>query len=139
LPVITLTGFPFAEIVVRSAAEIRAPADLAGKTIGIRTWTNPIKPWLAGILTHDYGVDLSDVHWVATVRDPIPGVALPSNASRSDGRSLKELLTAREIDAAISPGPDAIAGVVPLFPDPVAEARAWYARTHILPVLHLPA
>ena len=137
LPVITSTDVPLGELIVNRSA-IATPADLAGKRIGVRTWTNPVKPWLAGILTHDFGVDLSRVQWVATVRDPLPGVALPPNASRVEGRTLLELLESGEIDAAISPGPVKLDGFGPLFQAASGAGQAWLARSGTLPVMHLP-
>jgi 4,5-dihydroxyphthalate decarboxylase len=133
----TYCGFPFDEIVVRLAAGIETPSDLAGKTVGIRTWTNPVKPWLFGVLEREFGLDWRACSWVSTVTDPLPGIALPPNASRSEGRSLAELLVAGDIDAAISPGPVGARDVIPLFPLPMTYAAEWFARTGILPVLHL--
>ena len=138
LPVITSTDVPLGELIVNRSV-IATPADLAGKRIGVRTWTNPVKPWLAGILTHDYGVDLSRVQWVATVRDPLPGVAVPANVSRMEGRTLLELLESGEVDAAISPGPVKRDGFGPLFPAASGAGQAWLARSGVLPVMHLPA
>ena len=139
LPVMTYCGFPFGEIDVRVAAGIETPRDLAGKTIGVRTWTNPMKPWLFGILSREYGVDARDCSWVASIADPVGGVALPPNARRSDGRSLAALLASGEIDAAIMPGKTDARDIIPLFPDPLTHAADWYARTGILPIFHLLA
>ena len=137
IPIISSTHIPLAELIVRHSV-IAAPADLAGKRIGVRTWTNPVKPWLTGMLQHDFGVDMRDVRWVVTVKDPLPGVALPAGAIRVEGRSLGDLLASGEIDAAISPGAVDLPGAGALFSDAVRDERSWYARSGIVPVMHLP-
>src|ERR1700758_3188768 len=40
-----------------------APADLPGKRVGVRAYTQTTGAWLRGILADDYGVDLSRVKW----------------------------------------------------------------------------
>jgi len=41
-----------------------APADIAGRRIGIRSYTQTTGIWVRGILQHEYGVDLDSVTWV---------------------------------------------------------------------------
>jgi 4,5-dihydroxyphthalate decarboxylase len=139
LPIMTYCGFPFDQIDVRVAAGIDTPRDLAGKTIGVRTWTNPMKPWLFAILRREYGIDAHGCSWVATINDPLAGVAMPSNARRSDGRSLAALMAAGEIDAAVMLGKTDARDIIPLFTDPLTTAADWYKRTGILPIFHLLA
>src|SRR6202034_4515002 len=45
------------------------PADLAGKRVGIRSFTTTTGAWLRGILANDYGLDLESVHWI-TFEEP---------------------------------------------------------------------
>src|SRR5579862_335862 len=45
------------------------PADLPGKRVGVRAYTQTTGAWLRGILADDYGVDLSRVKWI-TFEDP---------------------------------------------------------------------
>ncbi len=139
LPVMTYCGFPFDQIDVRVAAGINTPRELAGKTIGVRTWTNPMKPWLFAILSREFGIGARDCSWVATINDPLAGVALPPNARRSDGRSLSALMAAGDIDAAIMLGKTDARDIIPLFPDSMTPAAEWYTRTGILPIFHLLA
>jgi 4,5-dihydroxyphthalate decarboxylase len=138
LPVISYSGFPFEELVVREGAGIDSPSDLAGKTIGLRTWTNPFKVWLCGMLEAEYGVDFSGVRWITTVSDPIPDLPVPQNVTRVLGRSLVSLLASGEIDAAISPGPNGLPEVRHAFPDATSTAAHWLLNHPVVPVLHLP-
>jgi len=45
------------------------PADLAGRRVGARAWSQTTVTWVRGILAADYGVDLGRVRWV-TFEDP---------------------------------------------------------------------
>ena len=40
------------------------PADLAGKRVGVRSYSQTTAVWVRGILQNDYGVDFSRVRWV---------------------------------------------------------------------------
>ena len=44
-------------------------ADLSGKRVGVRAYTQTTGAWVRGFLAEDYGVDLESVTWV-TFEDP---------------------------------------------------------------------
>jgi len=115
------------------------PANLAGKRIGVRSYSQTTGAWVRGILQNDYGVDLSSVQWVtfedghvAEAKDP------PGGERAGQDQDITKLLIDGEIDAAIygaaMPKDDRLQSVIP---DTDAAARAWYARHHVVPVNHM--
>ncbi|GEM_PF-6371422 len=104
MPIAMFAEFPHALIWTHRASNIREPADLRGKTIGLRTWLTPVAAWMRGMLAIEYGVELDDVKWKLTVADTLD-VKLPPNAERivTDPKTHKllEMINSGEADAVI--------------------------------------
>jgi 4,5-dihydroxyphthalate decarboxylase len=128
---------------------IRTPRDLAGKRIGVALYTMTAAVFIRGLLEHEYGVDLSGVHWVqgainaaASHGNPaaMPLLAPVDIEVNVSGRSLSDLIDAGELDAIIGTAmPDAMKtnpDVVRLFPDFRAVERDYFKRTQIFPIMH---
>jgi len=129
---------------------IRSPKDLAGKRIGVPLYTMTAAVFIRGLLSEDYGVDLSGVRWIEgainspeahgkpTVLPPVRPVSIETNDS---GRSLSDLLAAGEIQGIIGTSlPAALrthAHVQRLFPDFREVEKDYYRRTRIFPIMHL--
>ena len=112
-----------------------APKDLEGKRVGIRSFTTTTGAWLRGILANDYGVDLDRIDWV-TFEDPHVAEYQDTTHRAPPGKKIVPMLLEGELDAVLgesSPDPRA----KPLFADPPAEARRWYAKHRTVPVNHL--
>lgn len=114
-----------------------APADLPGRRVGVRAYSQTTGAWLRGILRHEYGVDTDRVQWVtfedphvAECRDP-PGVE-----RAAPGKNPVAMLLAGEIDAAILAQVPDDPRVKPLIPDAQAAARAWSRKHGIVPINH---
>lgn len=116
-----------------------SPADLAGRRIGVRAYSQTTGAWVRGILQNEYGVDLSSVTWV-TFEDPhVQGFAEPSNVVRGEpGQKLKEMLLDGSLDAAMlgSDMPDD-PRLKTVIPDPMVAAQAWHDRTGVTPINHM--
>ena len=115
------------------------PADLAGKRIGVRSYSQTTGVWLRGILQNDYDVDLSSVQWVTFEDGHVAEAADPPGVERAGAdKDITQMLIAGEIDAAIYgaalPKDDRLQSVIP---DPDAAARAWYAKHRVVPVNHM--
>jgi 4,5-dihydroxyphthalate decarboxylase len=138
LPVFPYRQLPLDQVVVRSDAGVREPGDLAGRRIGTRTWAQPTGLWVREMLRHQYGCDLSQSAWTFVAEDPFPGIRRPRESVDRPAETLASLLAEGHVDVAIglTEVPD---GCRRLFPDPAAEARAWYSRTGLVPVNHLIA
>jgi 4,5-dihydroxyphthalate decarboxylase len=141
LPAVVLGRFQHLYLVYNRERGRLAPGDLAGRRVGIRSYSVTTVTWLRGILAEDWGVDLDRVTWVtfeephvAEFRDP------PSVQRAAPGKDLLGMLLAGEIDAAILGGePPADPRVVPLIPDPAGAARAWREKHQAIQVNHLVA
>ncbi len=152
LPVFPSRTFRHGLITVNRRSGINSPKDLEGKRIGVPLYTMTAAVWNRGHLQHEYGVDLSGVHWLegsinGTAKHGAPSV-LPMakdvgvEANRS-GKSLSALLDAGEIDAIIGTTlPNSIkhnSDIQRLFPDFRKEEKAYFRRTGIFPIMHLIA
>ena len=69
LPAAMLGRFQHAYAVCNVDKGPMTPASLAGKRVGIRSFTTTTGAWIRGILANDYGVDLDGIRWV-TFEDP---------------------------------------------------------------------
>lgn len=115
------------------------PRDLAGKRIGIRSYTTTTVSWVRGILERDYGLDASTVQWFTTEEPHIAEYVDPPNVQclGSDAK-LAQLLLDGELDVAVLGNkPPENASLVPLIPDPDQAAQTWHERTRITPMNHM--
>jgi 4,5-dihydroxyphthalate decarboxylase len=139
LPIVLSRGFHHGAIVCMHGSTIRGPADLVGRKVGVRAYSQTTGVWVRGILKSDYGVGPAamitvteeDAH-VAEFQDP------PHVVRAATGKTLRGMLLAGEIDAAIALRPAADPKEVrPVIPDAEAAAAAWYRKTGVYPVNHV--
>jgi 4,5-dihydroxyphthalate decarboxylase len=139
LPAVVLGRFQHRYLVYNRERGPLTPTDLAGRRVGVRSYSVTTGTWLRGILAEEWGVDLDAITWVtfeephvAEVRDP------PSVKRAGPGQELLAMLLAGDIDAAIVSGREPTdPRVVPLIPDPTAAARAWYEKHRAIHVNHM--
>ena len=138
LPAVVMARFQHPHIVYHAERGVLSPADLAGRRVGMRSYTVTTTTWLRGILADDYGVDLDRVKWVtfeephvAEFRDP------PSVERAPEGKQLMAMLLAGEVDAAILPSVPTDPRLRPLIPDPEAAAEAWRKKYGALQINHM--
>lgn len=139
LPAAMLARFQHGTVLYNTERGRLAPEDLAGKRIGVRSYSQTTAGWMRGILQNDYAVDLSGIEWVtfedghvAEAKDP-PGVV----RARA-GQDITEMLLAGEIDAAIyGAAMPKDARLQSVIREPDAAARAWYGKHKLVPVNHM--
>jgi 4,5-dihydroxyphthalate decarboxylase len=152
IPVFPSIAFRLGYIAVNKKSGIKTPKDLAGKRIGVPLYTMTAAIFINGMLHHEFGVDLSKVHWVQgamnaegahgapTVLPLLKNISIENNKTR---KTLGQLLAAGEIDATLGTSlPDEIRAnpdVVRLFPNYVAVDKDVYKRKKIYPIMHLVA
>jgi 4,5-dihydroxyphthalate decarboxylase len=138
VPVAVMRGFHHAALVCPVQSGIRSPADLRGKRIGVRAWSQTTGVWVRGVLLDEYGVDHRDITWMTQEDAHVQEYVDPPNVQRiAPGQDLKAMLLAGEIDAGIAlTGIDA-ASVRPVIANPMDAAAAWFAKTGAYPVNHL--
>ena len=102
LPAVVMGRFQHQCMLINAKLGDLKPKDIAGRRVGIRSYTQTTGAWVRGILQHEYGVDLSRVTWMcnddahlAEFRDP-PGVERLAPGARK----VDQMLLDGEIDGA---------------------------------------
>jgi 4,5-dihydroxyphthalate decarboxylase len=139
LPAAMLSRFQHHTMLYNSARGTLTPKDLAGKRIGVRSYSQTTGVWIRGILANDYGVDLSGVQWVTFEDGHVAEAKDPAGVIRAEpGQDITAMLLAGELDAAIygaaMPKDPQLKSVVA---NPDADAKAWYAKHGLVPVNHM--
>jgi 4,5-dihydroxyphthalate decarboxylase len=109
-------------------------SDLAGKRVGIRSFTTTTGAWVRGILANDYGVDLDGIHWVS-FEEPHVAEYVDSTERAPPGKTIIQMLLDGELDAVIGETSDD-PRLKPLFDDAKTEQKAWFAKHGAVPVNH---
>jgi len=125
--------------ILRKAARPLTPAELAGKRIGVRSYSQTTAVWVRGILENDYGVDLSKVRWVTFEDGHVAEYREPPSVERAGAdKNLLKMLREGELDAAIYgadlPNDPTLKSLIP---DAETAAQTWYARHHVVPINHM--
>ncbi len=152
LPVFPSKLFRHGFICINTTKGINAPADLAGKRIGVPLYTMTAAVFNRGFMQHDCGIDLDTIQWVqgsvnytgSHGNPSAPPLLKDINIEVNEtGKPLSQLLAEGEIDATIgSTIPDSLGAhpdVARLFPDYRAAERDYYQRTKIHPIMHVLA
>lgn len=135
LPVVMVGGFHYKSIRVAPDAQPSAPAELKGKRIGVRSYSQTTGLWVRGWLSSDYGVTPDSVTWVTTEGSHSDEYHDPANVIRTE-HTIPADLRSGEISAAIL-GAGAPADLPPLLPDWESRSRSWYQRYETVPINHM--
>ena len=151
LPVFPSRIFRHASVFVRRDGPVKAPADLAGRRVGLPEWAQTAAVYSRGLLMHQFGLDLASIQWVqAGVNRPgriekvvvhlPPGVKL----TRRPDATLSDMLVAGEVDAVMSArAPECFDQGHPnirrLFENFMEVETAYYNATSIFPIMHTVA
>jgi 4,5-dihydroxyphthalate decarboxylase len=110
------------------------PPQLAGKRVGIRSFTTTTGAWLRGMFANDYGLPLASVNWV-TFEEPHVAEYVDTTERAPEGKKIIPMLLAGELDAVLGDRSDD-PRIKSLFGDPEAAAKAWVAKHGIVPLNH---
>ncbi len=151
IPVFPSRMFRHSSIFVPRDSELRSPADLSGRKVGLPEWAQTAAIYTRGLLMHEYGVALGDIDWYQA------GVAQPGRTEKvalklPDGvrytpvpdNSLNDMLLSGELDAIMTahPPPAFELGddrVKRLFDDYRDVEEAYWRKTGIFPIMHVLA
>jgi 4,5-dihydroxyphthalate decarboxylase len=146
LPVFPLRNFTARDLYVRRNGPIRRPEDLAGKRIGMYSYTASGSVWYRHFLRY-LGLDPAALRWcigdVDTAWSAPADLELPPGVTTpAPGRSLSDMLLAGELDAIYSPPrPQAYRPVdgrlARLFPDFRPVEQEYFRETGAFPPQHL--
>jgi len=139
LPAAMLARFQHGTMLYNAERGRLAPTHLAGKRIGVRSYSQTTGVWLRGILQNDYGVDFSGVRWITFEDGHVAEARDPAGVMRAgSGENITDMLLAGELDAAIYgaalPKDPRLQSVIA---DSDAAARSWYAKHKLVPVNHM--
>jgi 4,5-dihydroxyphthalate decarboxylase len=138
LPIFLVRGFHHGAIVCHAGAEIRAPRDLEGRTVGVnRGYTVTTGVWARGILASEHGVALDRVTWALSGDEHVAEYRPPDNVvALEPGSDLAEMVAAGELPAAIGIAADGPA-LAPLIPDAAEAGFEALRRRGLYPINHL--
>ncbi|MFG2781341.1 hypothetical protein ACGFY7_26260 [Streptomyces prunicolor] len=115
-----------------------APADLRGRRVGVRAYSQTTGLWVRGMLSDTYGVASQDISWVTAEGPHVASAEEPANVERTDAK-LVDLLRAGDLAAVVmgARSADHVDGLVPLIPDAKARQEQHFQRHGWIPVNHL--
>ena len=129
---------PHTNLVCAEQSDIRGPADLNGKKVGVRAYAQTSGVWVRGILASDYGVDLNSITWGTMEEAHLPEYVDPPNTQRyTSPPALRELMLRGEFAAIMGERVVDPAGIHPVIADARKRAVEWIDRTGIQPVNHI--
>ena len=139
LPFVVLARFQHPFLVFNSdKTPSLKPQDLAGKRVGVRSYSVTTGAWIRHILAEDHGVDLSRIQWITFEEAHVAEFRDPSNVQRAPaGKDLMGMLQAGEIDAAIAGAIPKDENIRPLIPDPEAAGKRWGEKHKAIQLNHL--
>jgi 4,5-dihydroxyphthalate decarboxylase len=156
IPVFTSREFYHTRIIVRADANIRVPADLRGKRVGVPEYQQTAAIWGRAALASEFGVKPSEIEWFME-RNPEKSHGGATAFKAPEGvtvhqipptKNIGEMLLNGELDATLlylanrnlvdRSRVDLLSDsrVRYLFADRAAEGRRYYAKTHLYPINH---
>ncbi len=156
LPIFPLRLFRHKSVFIRTDRGIDKPEDLRGKTVATPGYSSTSLTWIRGIFEDEFGISSNDVNWIVTSRDSSTDSAgkvskqenvIPDGISITagpEGKDESDLLESGEVDAlfhAAEPRAyiESHPKIARLFPDYRLVERAYFAKTHIFPIMHAVA
>lgn len=139
LPFVVLARFQHPFLVFNSNRNPSLkPEDLAGKRVGVRSYSVTTGAWIRHILAEDHGVDLSRIRWVTFEEAHVAEFRDPPNVQRAPaGKDLMGMLQAGELDAAIAGAIPKEDHIRPLIKDPEAAGKRWAEKHGAIQLNHL--
>jgi 4,5-dihydroxyphthalate decarboxylase len=138
LPAVVLSRDQHPYLVYNAERGHLAPADLAGKRVGIRSYSVTTATWIRGILADDYRLDPDRVRWLAFEEPHVAEYRDPQNVERAaQGSDMLDMLIKGEIDAAVVAAIPDDPRLKTVIPDPEAAASGWRERNRALQINHM--
>jgi 4,5-dihydroxyphthalate decarboxylase len=141
-----ITGLPIplwrrlhhGNLVCAAESTLRGPADLQGRKVGVRAYSQTTGVWIRGLLQSEYGVDLDSITWVTMEDAHVSEYRDPPNVVRNTtATGLRELLLSGEVAAIMGERNVDPANVRPVIPNADEAAVEWSRKTGIFPVNHI--
>jgi 4,5-dihydroxyphthalate decarboxylase len=122
-----------------SRCGILRPEELAGKRIGVRSYTQTTGLWIRGFLEQDHGIPLEQQRWVCFQQPHVLEYQIPDFVEQvPENKDLVDMVLDGDIDVAVGLIPaitDRHPELAPLFPKGTGEA--WVERNGFTPINHM--
>jgi len=141
LPITVAARFQHKCIVQNATKSHFEPADLIGKRVAVRAFSQTTGAWVRTILEREFDVPSDSITWITQEAPHVAEAVEPPNVLRDpNGAGPAELLERGDVDAAIF-GNDLPnePWVSPVIRDPDAVARASFERSGVVPINHVVA
>jgi len=138
LPIVINGNMHHGSIFYDPAKGLLAPADLKGRRVSVRAYTQTMGMWVRGVLKEQYGVPLDEVTWVCREGAHVSEYKCPPNVEIKEGAKESNLLNSGEVCAIIASAANVKdAGLKPLLPDAAAAAAEWYSKHETVMINHM--
>jgi 4,5-dihydroxyphthalate decarboxylase len=143
IPVFPHRRFRHSYVFVNAEAGIREPRDLAGRSVGLRTWQTTAGVWVRGILASAYGLPLQEVRWYTEHEEETP-LTLGSGwhlERLPESANIDEMVASGELAAALYPNllPSIARGdrrVRRMWDNSREVEQEYFRQTGIFPIMH---
>ena len=139
LPVTLAARFQYGAFIRRKDGAVRSGADLRGKHVGLRAYSQTTGMWLRGALDDDFGVKPAEIRWTTFEDAHVPEYRDPDFVERAASNDkLEDMLRDGRLDAAIF-GADVPndPALTCLFEDPEALGASFRKRHGYVTINHL--
>ncbi len=138
LPVVLAARFQDAALVCLANSDLKSPADLAGRRVGVRSYSQTTGMWVRGMMEEQFGLRADQVRWVTLESPHVIEAVDPAWTERAPaGTDLMALLRVGEIDAVIAGEMPKAPDLRTVIADPVAAGEAFYQRHGFIPINHM--
>src|SRR5207245_1498878 len=150
IPAFVSRHFRHSAIFIRTDRNIRGPADLKGKLVGLPEYQQTANVWMRGIFKEEYGVEPQDIHWRTggqeePGRDERTPLKLGKNIDLQPiaaGKTLNKMLVDGELDAVFSARElscfvNRAPNVGLMFPNYREVEKEYYKRSGMFPIMHV--
>jgi 4,5-dihydroxyphthalate decarboxylase len=138
LPAVLVSRMQHSFLVHNAERGPLAPQDLAGRRVGVRSYSVTTGMWVRAILSGDFAVDTDRIRWITFEEPHVAEFRDPPNVERAPaGSDIEAMLLAGEIDAAILGKKPGDARIRPLIGDIAGAEAAWLKRTGAIQINHM--
>jgi 4,5-dihydroxyphthalate decarboxylase len=139
LPIVVASRFQRGCLIAHRGRGVPAAEDLAGRRIGVRSYTQTTGMWVRAHLEEDYGLSTERMHWLTRDSAHVEEYNDPAFVEHTNNsKSLPDMLRDGDIDAAILgndlPDGDEFARVIP---DAAARDLNWWRQHGFMPINHM--
>src|ERR671926_191918 len=138
LPFVVLARYQHPFLVYNAARGTLAPEDLAGKRVGVRSYSVTTGAWIRHILAEDHGIDIARIKWITFEEAHVAEFRDPPNVERAPaGKEITAMLLAGELDAAILGAIPTDANLKPVIRNPEEAGKRWGEKHGAIQLNHL--